>query len=164
MKIVSVFLPIISATVRPLENLPLGKPLPKSMPYQGRLARARLLESLSLLPTSDSESPKMNCTTLQLYPLIAIVNTVTIIANATVNFMFQFRQLNLVQELEAICLSKMKTCVAFKLEKKDLARRFESKVLAGEVACFLVNTKGMFLGERVRESWINQLLLILTKC
>lgn len=36
--------PIISATVRPLENLPLGNPLPKSIPYQGRLARARLLE------------------------------------------------------------------------------------------------------------------------
>lgn len=58
--------------------------------------------------------------------------------------MFQFPQLNLVQTLEAICLSKMETCVAFKLGKKDLARRFESKVLAGEVACFLVNTKGMF--------------------
>jgi len=31
-------LPIISATVRPLENLPLGSPLPKSIPYHGKLA------------------------------------------------------------------------------------------------------------------------------
>jgi len=35
--------PTMSATVRPLQNLPLGMPLPKSMPYHGVAARARLL-------------------------------------------------------------------------------------------------------------------------
>ena len=55
-------IPMISAMVRPFVNLPLGIPLPKSIPYHGRAGRARLLGRRMLLPTSNKESPKMNCT------------------------------------------------------------------------------------------------------
>lgn len=57
-------IPMISAMVRPFVNLPLGNPLPKSIPYHGRAGRARLLGRRMLLPTSNKESPKMNCTAL----------------------------------------------------------------------------------------------------
>ena len=81
-------LPIISATVRPLVNLPLGSPLPKSIPYHGKLAWARLLLRYMLLPTSESESPKMNCTILHSPPSIVTPRTAaaTHIAKATSNF------------------------------------------------------------------------------
>lgn len=79
-------LPIISATVRPLENLPLGSPLPKSIPYHGRLAWARLLLRYLLFPTSERESPNINCTILQLWPSMRRPKMVTAI-NATMTFM-----------------------------------------------------------------------------
>lgn len=83
--------PIISATVRPLENLPLGKPLPKSMPYQGRLAWARLLERYLLFPTSERESPNMNCTILQWHPSSSFPKmTITIKTNPTLRFIFVY--------------------------------------------------------------------------
>lgn len=81
-------LPIISATVRPLENLPLGNPLPKSIPYQGKLAWARLLLKYLLFPTSERESPNINCTILQLWPSIRMPKMVTTnIATPTLSFM-----------------------------------------------------------------------------
>lgn len=85
---------MISATVRPLVYLPLGNPFPKSIPYHGKLALAKLLGRRWLLPTSESESPKINCTTLQSYPWIETPNMVTIIANNTaINFIFTDTQL-----------------------------------------------------------------------
>ena len=81
------YVPIMSATVRPLENLPLGNPFPKSIPYHGRFAWAKLLLRYLLFPTSERESPNMNCTVLQLYPSMAIPRTVTIIVSITRKFM-----------------------------------------------------------------------------
>lgn len=87
------YVPIISATVRPLLNLPLGNPLPKSIPYHGKLAWAKLLLRYLLFPTSERESPNMNCTVLQLQPSMAIPRTVTNIVSTTKKFMFDKLQL-----------------------------------------------------------------------
>lgn len=102
-------LPMISATVRPLVNLPLGSPLPKSIPYHGKLAWARLLERYLLFPTSDRESPKMNCTILQSHlssPIPKIVATIT--TSARLNFMFLSNKWYFYKDLLKLYLCRQK--------------------------------------------------------